>query len=155
MNDSQTQAQIQALFSALRGAADPAVCDAIEALVRDGEDRALCRVNVVDFATRRGLDEEKAISGFLHASRIGLFELNWNVLCPGCGGVLDANQQLRAVHKEAYNCALCACGYEPTLDEMVEVVFTVNPRIRRIAAHDPQSLPPIRRESDPMIGHVS
>jgi class 3 adenylate cyclase len=142
MNDSQTQAQIQALFSALRGAADPAVCEAIEALVRDGEDRALCRVNVVDFATRRGLDEEKAISGFLHASRIGLFELNWNVLCPGCGGVLDANQQLRAVHKEAYNCALCACGYEPTLDEMVEVVFTVSPRVRRIAAHDPQSLPP-------------
>jgi class 3 adenylate cyclase len=142
MNDAQSQAQIQALFGALRGAADPAVCDAIETLVRDGEDRALCRVNVLDFSAKRGLDEEKAISGFLHASRIGLFELNWNVLCPGCGGVLDANQQLRAVHKEAYNCALCACGYEPTLDEMVEVVFTVSPRIRRIAAHDPQSLPP-------------
>jgi class 3 adenylate cyclase len=45
------------------------------------------------------------------------------------------------VHKEAYNCALCACGYEPTLDEMVEVAFTVSPRVRRIAAHDPHSLP--------------
>jgi class 3 adenylate cyclase len=41
----------------------------------------------------------------------------------------------------AYDCALCAAGYEPTLDEMVEVVFTVNPRLRRIAAHDPNSLP--------------
>ena len=142
MNDAQSQAQIQALFGALRGAADPAVCDAIEALVRDGEDRALCRVNVLDFAAKRGLDEEKAIAGFLHASRIGLFELSWNVLCPGCGGVLDANQQLRAVNKQAYNCALCACGYEPTLDEMVEVVFTVSPRVRAIAAHHPHELPP-------------
>src|SRR5262245_12260182 len=146
MNDAPSQLQnqtvLQALFSALRGAVDPAVCDAVETLVRDGEDRALCRVNVLDFAAKRGLDEEKAISAFLHAARIGLFELNWNVLCPGCGGVLDANQQLRAVNKQAYNCALCACGYEPTLDEMVEVVFTVNPRVRRIAAHDPQSLPP-------------
>ena len=47
----------------------------------------------------------------------------------------------RSVHKEAYDCALCATGYEPTLDEMVEVAFTVNPRVRRIAAHDPHALP--------------
>jgi class 3 adenylate cyclase len=134
--------ETQALFGALRNSADPEIADAIETLIRDGEDRQLCRVNVLNFAAKRGLDEEKAISGFLHASRLGLFELTWNVLCPGCGGVLDANQQLRSVHKEAYDCALCACGYEPTLDEMVEVAFTVSPRVRKIAAHDPQLLPP-------------
>jgi len=138
MNDTQA---IQTLFGALRNAADPKIADAIETLVREGSDRELSRVNVLSFAAKRGLDEEKAIGGFLHASRLGIFELSWNVLCPGCGGVLDANQQLKAVHREAYNCALCACGYEPTLDEMVEVVFTVSPRVRRIAAHDPQSLP--------------
>jgi len=132
----------QALFGALRNSADPEVVNAIEALIRDGEDRQLCRVNVLNFAAKRGLDEEKVISGFLHAARLGIFELTWNVLCPGCGGVLDANQQLRSVHKEAYDCALCACGYEPTLDEMVEVAFTVSPRVRHIAAHDPHLLPP-------------
>jgi len=93
------------------------------------------------FANEHKLDEEKTISGFLHASRLGLFELNWNVLCPGCGGVLDSSQQLKSVHKEAYDCALCSRAYEPTLDEMVEVVFTVSPRIRKIAAHDPHLLP--------------
>jgi class 3 adenylate cyclase len=45
------------------------------------------------------------------------------------------------VHEDAYSCALCGAGYEPTLDEMVEVSFTVNPRVRRIAAHDPHILP--------------
>ena len=55
--------------------------------------------------------------------------------------MLDATQTLKSVHKEAYDCALCACGYEPTLDEMVEVAFTVSPRVRKIAAHDPHSLP--------------
>jgi class 3 adenylate cyclase len=142
MNDTQAQAQIQALFGALRNAADATVCDAIETLVRDGADRELCRVNALTFAGKRNLDEEKTISGFLHASRLGLFELNWNVLCPGCGGVLDSTQQLKSVNKEAYNCALCSRAYEPTLDEMVEVGFTVSPRVRRIAAHDPHSLPP-------------
>jgi class 3 adenylate cyclase len=139
MNDPQ--GQIQALFGTLRNSADPAVYDAMEKLVRDGEDRQLVRVNVLAFAGRHGLDEEKVISGFLHASRLGLFELNWNVLCPGCGGVLESSQQLKSVHKEAYDCALCSRAYEPTLDEMVEVAFTVSPRVRKIAAHDKDLLP--------------
>jgi class 3 adenylate cyclase len=129
------------LFAALRNSADPEVVAAIEALIRDGGDRQLCRVNVLQFAAKRGLPEEKAIGGFLHASRLGLFDLAWNVLCPGCGGVLEVTSKLKSVHKEAYDCALCACGYEPTLDQMVEVAFTVNPRVRRIAAHDPHMLP--------------
>ena len=113
----------------------------MEALIRNGTDRELCRVNVLDFAAKRGLDEERVIAAFLHAARVGIFELSWNVLCPGCGGVLDATATLRSIHKEAYECALCAAGYEPTLDEMVEVTFTVSPQVRRIAAHDPNTLP--------------
>ena len=128
-----TDTQTDALFGTLRNAADPAAVAAIEALVRDGEDRALSRINVLKFAEERKLDEEKAIDAFLHASRLGLFEMHWNVLCPGCGGVLESGTQLRAVNKQAYDCALCSRAYEPTLDEMVEVVFTVNPRVRRIA----------------------
>jgi hypothetical protein len=76
----------------------------------------------------------------LHAARLGFFELSWNVLCPGCGGVLDANTTLKSVDRSQYHCGLCAAGYEPTLDDMVEVTFTVSPRVRRIGAHDPQSL---------------
>ncbi len=128
-------------FSVLRQSADAGAVSAIERLGREGPDRALSRVNVLEFAAVNGLDEETAIAAFLHAARLGLFDLSWNVLCPGCGGVLDSNATLKTVHKEQYSCALCAAGYEPTLDEMVEVSFTVNPRVRRIAAHDPDSLP--------------
>ena len=81
------------------------------------------------------------VGGFLHAARLKLFDLSWNVLCPGCSGVLDANASLKSLHQEVYHCALCAAGYEPSLDEMVEVTFTVNPRVRRIAAHTPHELP--------------
>ena len=131
----------QAMFNVLRQSADADVVAAIERLVRDAPDHRLCRINVVDFATKCGLNEERVIAAFLHAARIGLFDLSWNVLCPGCGGVLDANATLKTVRREEYECALCAAGYEPTLDEMVEVAFTVMPRVRRIAAHDPETLP--------------
>src|ERR1700691_5095912 len=132
---------IKAQLSVLKQTADPAVADAILQLIEDGEDHELNRINVLDFSGRTGLDEERVISGFLHASRLGLFDLNWNVLCPGCGGVLDAHSSLKSLRQDDYHCGLCACGYEASVDEQVEVAFTVSPRVRRIAAHDPNTLP--------------
>ena len=133
---------IQAEFSLLKQTTDPAVADAILQLIQSGEDHELNRINVLDFSKRTGLDEERVISGFLHASRLGLFDLSWNVLCPGCGGVLGAHGTLKSLRPDDYHCALCACGYEASVDEQVEVAFTVSPRVRRIAAHDPNTLPP-------------
>src|SRR5246500_3159459 len=132
---------IQSQFSVLKQTADRAVADAIVRLIKDGEDHELNRINALDFSKRTGFDEEKVISGFLHASRLGLFDLTWNVLCPGCSGVLDAHATLKSLRHDDYNCALCAAGYEASVDEMVEVAFTVSPRVRRIAAHDPNTLP--------------
>src|SRR5258708_10477793 len=129
------------LFSVLRQSADPETVDAIETLVEVAPDRALCRINVLDFAAKAGVDEERAIAAFLHAARVGIFELSWNVLCPGCGGVLEASETLKSVDQEDYHCAWCAAGYAPVLDEIVEVTFTVSRRVRRIAAHDPHELP--------------
>src|SRR5271166_3447678 len=135
--------EAQTLFTSLRQSADPGVVATIEKLLQDAPDRRLNRINALAFAKEMNLDEEKVIAAFLHAARLGLFELSWNVLCPGCGGVLDAGASLKAVRQSEYACALCAAGYEPTLDEMVEVTFTVTPRLRRIAAHSPQDLPAV------------
>lgn len=135
MTDSLAQ------FSALKQIADPAVVDAMAGLVRDGADHELNRVNALEFSQRTGLDEEQVISGFIHASRAGLFDMTWNVLCPGCGGVLDAHGTLKSLRSDDYQCGLCGCGYEATVDQQVEAAFTVSPRVRRIAAHDPNSLP--------------
>src|SRR6266702_4553609 len=69
--------EAEALFSVLRQSADAGVVAAIEALVRDAPDSALNRVNLLDFAAKRGLDHERVIAAFLHAARVGL---EWNVL---------------------------------------------------------------------------
>ncbi|MBB3149295.1 class 3 adenylate cyclase [Phyllobacterium trifolii] len=131
------------LFAMLRQSARPRVVDALERLVREAPDRKLSRINALAFAASEQLDVEQTISAFLQASRLGLFEMSWNVLCPGCGGVLDANTSLKTVQSDEYTCALCAAGYEPTLDEMVEVTFTVTPRVRHIEAHNPHQLPAV------------
>src|SRR4029077_7252504 len=71
---------------------------------------------------------------------LGLFEMTWNLMCPSCAGVLSANKSLKTLDRSHYNCAFCAAGYETTLDNLVEVTFTVIPRVRKIAAHNPDAL---------------
>jgi len=136
----QSEAETHSMFKILRESANANVADAIEAWVRDAPDHKLCRINVLDFASKAGLNEEQVIAAFLNAARIGLFELSWNVLCPACGGVLDPNATLKTVRRERYECELCAAGYKVTLDEVIEVTFTVTPRVRTIAAHRPETL---------------
>ena len=133
--------EAEALFSVLRQSADPEVVATIERMVRDAPDHALNRINALDLAAKEKLDEERLIAALLHAARLGIFEMSWNVMCPGCGGVLDASTTLKTLNQAEYSCALCAAGYETTLDDMVEVTFTVSPRVRRIAAHTPDDLP--------------
>ncbi len=133
--------EAQGLFAVLRQSADVETVAAIERFVADASDRELCRINLPHFAARQQLDEERVIGAFLHAARLGIFELSWNVVCPGCGGVLDTSGTLKSVDRAEYFCALCAASYEPNLDDIIEVTFTVSRRVRKIAAHEPDELP--------------
>src|SRR5262249_18355985 len=128
------------LFGVLQQSADATCVAALERLVRESPDRELSRINPLDFAKREGLDEERTITTFLQAAQIGLVDMSWNVLCPSCSGVLDANTSLKSVRSQEYYCAFCNINNEPTLDEMVEVTFTVSPRRRRMAGEDPDRL---------------
>ena len=133
--------ETETLFAALRQSADEKVVDMLERMVRDAPDHALNKMNALDLAAKQGLDEERVIAALLQAVGLGMFEMTWSLMCPSCAGVLSANRSLKTLDKAQYNCAFCAAGYETTLDNLVEVTFTVSPRLRKIAAHTPDQLP--------------
>ncbi len=118
-----------------------AVVEALKTSVETDQDRLLNRINPLAYAKAHGLGEEQTIGAFVHAARLGLFDMSWNMMCPSCGGVIEAGAALKNLNQPQYYCSFCTVDCEPTLDKLVEVTFTVNPRIRRIAAHDPDSLP--------------
>jgi class 3 adenylate cyclase len=133
-------AEASALWDLLKQTADPSVADALRTAADTAPDRAVNRINPLVFAAAKGLNEEATIGSLVHAARLGLFDMSWNVLCPGCGGVIEAGAALKALNRHQYFCAFCAADVEPNLDQQIEVTFTVNPRVRRIPAHDPDSL---------------
>jgi class 3 adenylate cyclase/predicted RNA-binding Zn-ribbon protein involved in translation (DUF1610 family) len=130
------------LFLLLRQFVDPSLTSALEKFVAEAPEYKLVRINALALAAELHLDEEKLIAGLLHAAKVGIFEMSWNVLCPDCGSVLDRNTSLRTIRSEDYFCPNCAEGYEPTLDDRVEVTFTVSSRVRPLAADNPDQLSP-------------
>lgn len=109
--------------------------------VEQAPEEALFRVNPLTYAAERGVANHRAIDLFVHASRAGIFDLGWNVLCYGCGGYLQSGQALSDLLAHT-RCAVCDLDFEATLDDTVEVSFTVAPAIRSIRYHRPNDLEP-------------
>jgi hypothetical protein len=80
----------------------PRVIAKIESLIRTQDDFSLFRINPIQFAAEKNVTEQEAIDLFLHATKIGLFQMNWNVLCPGCGAVVENFEALKTVHSDSY-----------------------------------------------------
>ncbi|GAB4214721.1 MAG: hypothetical protein OHK0022_53640 [Roseiflexaceae bacterium] len=73
------------------------------------------------------------LRAFLYATRAGLLNLEWDVMCPSCRGPSVRNGRLADLNSEAH-CPSCNIRYDLNFDEAVELRFSVNPAIR--AAND-------------------
>jgi class 3 adenylate cyclase len=117
----------------------PRVISKLETLIRTGDDYSLFRINPIQYASERGMSETEAIDLFLHATKIGLFEMEWNLLCPACGNVVDSFSALTRLHTHAA-CISCAINVEVALDDFIQVTFTISLRIRDNIFRYPDSL---------------
>jgi class 3 adenylate cyclase len=118
----------------------PRVVSKLESFLRSDDEWALFRANPYAFAEERGVNADEAVDLFLLASKVGLVQMTWSLLCPGCGAAVQSFASLKSVCA-SFHCALCSVDVETSLDEYVHVGFTVSPRVRAIPAHDPQALP--------------
>jgi class 3 adenylate cyclase len=117
----------------------PRLVSKLETHIRSAGDFDLLRINPLKFAADKGLQEEETIDLFLHASALGLFEMNWILICPICSCVIDSFRALKNLRSHC-RCTHCHLELMAALDDMIAITFTVNPAVRRIAYHDPLTL---------------
>jgi len=84
----------------------PRIVSRLEALIRADDDAALFRINPFTFASQRALDEGETIDLFLHATALGLFEMDWLLICPRCACAVESFARLRAVLRR-FRCPEC------------------------------------------------
>jgi class 3 adenylate cyclase len=119
----------------------PRVISKLESHIRQASDEALFRINPITFASERNIPENEAIDLFLYATKLGLFSMDWLLLCPPCSCVVESFRNLHGVHNH-YHCGVCQVGYDTSLDDLVAIAFTVAPDIRDIIFHHPETLSP-------------
>jgi class 3 adenylate cyclase len=118
----------------------PRLISKLENDIRMADDAALFRINPLGFAVERKLSETEVVDLFLHASAVGLFNMNWIILCPLCSCVINSFRALGNLNGNC-RCTMCHVDFVAELDDMIAVTFTVSPTIRRITYHDPEFLP--------------
>jgi class 3 adenylate cyclase len=117
----------------------PRVISKLEQLLHAPDDWTLVRMNPFVFASERGVSASEAVDLFLHATRLGVLTMDWHLLCPQCGAAVESFASLRKLHRHLF-CALCLVKTEANLDDFIQVSFTVAPSVRRLCAHDPDTL---------------
>ena len=117
----------------------PRVVSRLETLLRSGTDEALYRINPIQFATEKSIAEAEGIDLFLHGCVVGLFDMDWLLVCPMCSDVVESFRTLRKLHTH-FHCHLCQSDYDAALDDYITVTFTVSPAVRDIRFHRPDAL---------------
>ncbi|MFN8371602.1 MAG: DUF5939 domain-containing protein [Anaerolineae bacterium] len=118
----------------------PRVISKLETMIRTADDFALFRLNPIQYAADKGISENEAVDLFLYAVKVALFEMEWHVLCPHCGYVVESLRSMNALHSH-YRCGVCAVERDTSLDDYIQISFTISPQVRDIAFHHPESLP--------------
>jgi class 3 adenylate cyclase len=117
----------------------PRVISKLETLIRTGDDYTLFRINPIQFATEKGIAEAEAIDLFLHSAKLGLFEMEWHLICPTCGHVVESLRNMHKLHS-FYVCSQCAFETTATLDDYIQIAFTISFPVREIVFHQPETL---------------
>jgi class 3 adenylate cyclase len=117
----------------------PRVVSKLEATIRGADDYDLFRIDALRFAAEKSLSEQESIELFLHAAKLGLFEMNWHMVCAYCGLVVESLRELRSVHPH-FACSFCAAENQASLDDYIHVSFTISPQVRDIVFLHPDSL---------------
>lgn len=101
--------------------------------VHRADDISVQRMRPYALADSWGLSRRTVLEAFLRATRIGMLDLYWDILCPECRGVAEDKAHLSDIHSRSH-CNTCQIDFTANFDHNVEVIFRPNPSVRVVDA---------------------
>jgi class 3 adenylate cyclase len=115
----------------LDGGADPALVERLLATLAQGDELTLAHLRPYALADGWGASRRAALELCLRATRAGLLDLQWDVLCPLCRGAKQSATHLAGLD-DAVHCATCNIDFSVNFDRAVELTFRPNGAVRSI-----------------------
>jgi class 3 adenylate cyclase len=126
------EAQRRKLLSS--GASAELVARLVET-IETGDELTLARLRPYALADEWGVSRRDALELCLLATRAGLLDLRWELLCPLCRGAKQSAKTLRDV-QASLHCDSCNIDFTVNFDRSVEVIFRPNLAVRRVEVRE-------------------
>jgi hypothetical protein len=113
----------------------------------------LAKMRPYALADAWGTDRRATLDLFLHATRAGMLDFSWQVLCPHCRGSKQGRSDLSGITSEDH-CDSCGIDFSVNFDQSVELTFVPNPTLSQVVRVEyclggPQMTPHIVAQRSP------
>ena len=115
---------------------NPDMVQRLLSLVRNADDLTASQLRPYYFADLWGYGRSDVLTLFLHATRIGLLDFQWEVLCPMCRGPEDRISNRLADVSSSGHCHSCNIDFEADFENSIELTFAPNAAIRQVERSD-------------------
>jgi class 3 adenylate cyclase len=99
--------------------------------IEHGDDLAVSRIRAYKLADDWHEPRRLMLEVCLRATRVGLLDFQWELLCPLCRGAKATGASLNEIHADQH-CSTCQIDFTVNFDRYVELTFRPNPAVRRL-----------------------
>jgi class 3 adenylate cyclase len=110
---------------------DPSLPGRLEDYLDRADELSVRRIRPYALADRWGENRRTVLEMFLRATRAGILDMSWDLLCPNCRGTTEGHTSLSEVSSQSH-CSTCQIDFSVNFDHNIEVVFKPNPSIRSV-----------------------
>ena len=103
----------------------------LEDFLDRADDLSVQRIRPYALADRWGVNRRAVLEMFLRATRAGILDMSWDLLCPSCRGTTEGHTNLGDVHGTSH-CDTCQIDFRVNFDHNIEVVFRPNASVRPV-----------------------
>ena len=108
-----------------------ALVDRLAGFLERADDLAVTRIRPYKLADDWNASRRDVLEICLRATRVGLLDFQWDLLCPLCRGPQESGRSLKDIHQDVH-CAGCNIDFTVNFDRYVELTFRPNPAVRRV-----------------------
>jgi class 3 adenylate cyclase len=115
----------------IRQGTDPSLVARLEDFLDRADELSVQRIRPYALADRWEVSRRAVLEMFLRATRAGILDMAWDLLCPSCRGTTEGHTNLGDVRGQSH-CDTCQIDFTVNFDHNIEVVFKPNPSVRRV-----------------------
>jgi serine/threonine protein kinase/class 3 adenylate cyclase len=110
---------------------DERATDALGTYLVRASDQDVARMRPIELAQKFSVPEDAMIEACLHAAKMGVLGMVWDVICPSCRIPSSVVESLRKIDEHG-SCKACKIGFEVDFSRAIELAFRASPDIRNV-----------------------